>query len=70
MQVANNQLVGSVDTPRVTRRQGGGGWVRLANTTPLQVHCGHFAAANAFVNEFKVLKDQIGGCSGADGGWR
>ena len=26
-----------------------------------QVHCGHFAAANAFVDEFKVLKDQIGG---------
>jgi predicted ATPase/class 3 adenylate cyclase len=35
-----------------------------------QIHCGHFAAANAFVDEFDVLKDQIGGCSGADGGWR
>ena len=32
-----------------------------------QVHCGHFAAANAFVDEFKVLKDQIGGVFW--GGW-
>ena len=32
-----------------------------------QVHCGHFAAANAFVDEFKALKDQIGGVFW--GGW-
>ena len=32
-----------------------------------QVHCGHFAAANAFVNEFKVLKDQIGGVFWGEG---
>ena len=32
-----------------------------------QIHCGHFAAANAFVDEFNVLKDQIGGVFW--GGW-
>ena len=32
-----------------------------------QIHCGDFAAANAFVDEFSVLKDQIGGVFW--GGW-
>ena len=32
-----------------------------------QIHCGHFAAANAFLDEFNILKDQIGGVFW--GGW-
>jgi predicted ATPase len=32
-----------------------------------QMHCGYFAAANAYVDEFNVLKDQIGGLFW--GGW-
>ena len=32
-----------------------------------QIHCGRFAAANAFVDEFNALKDQIGGVFW--GGW-
>ena len=32
-----------------------------------QIHCGHFAAANAYVDEFNVLRDQIGGVFW--GGW-
>jgi predicted ATPase len=31
------------------------------------VYCGHFAAANALIDEFNILKDQIG--SGFWGGW-